>query len=375
MGKKKADTLRVALVHDWLVTYRGGERVLESIAKLFPEAPIYTLFYDERAMPDFFQKRTIKFSKTLNFFKPLRKLLLPWLPAMIESLPLEHYDLIISTSSCVAKGVLPGPHAKHLCYIHSPMRYVWDQRSEYFRGVSALPVAKLAIDIASTSLRQWDVSSCQRVDQFIANSHFVASRVRRYYGRSAKVIHPPIDLERFVPLAADNNKNDFYLAAGAFVSYKRFDLAIKACEALGKKLIVAGSGPMESKLRALAGKYTSFEIQPDPQRWRELLQQAKALIFPGVEDFGMVPIEAMACGTPVIALKKGGALDYIIEGQTGAFFEEPSQESLSQVIGAFDPTNYNQESLHRFAKKFATQQFEAAIAKEIREMLESKDEQ
>jgi glycosyltransferase involved in cell wall biosynthesis len=364
-------TLQVALVHDWLVSYRGGEKVLECIAKMYPDAPIYTLFYKPEAMPDFFKQRTVKVNKAINLLSPIRKLLLPWMPSMIEALPLESYDLIISTSSCVAKGAIPGPQGKHLCYIHSPMRYVWDQRAEYFHGLKILPGAALAIHLASKALRQWDVVSSQRVDRFVANSTFVAQRVRRYYGHTASVIHPPIDLERFCPLEPGQEKQDYFLAAGAFVSYKRFDLAIEACEALGKKLIVAGSGPMEKSLRRLNGRYTKFEIAPSSSRWVELLQNAQALIFPGVEDFGMVPVEALACGTPIIAFEKGGALDYVVPKRTGLFFGEQHVDSLVKVLSTFDPLQFSAEDLSVFAQTFSADRFVKAMKDEINLLLEA----
>ncbi|RYZ83435.1 MAG: hypothetical protein EOP04_19960 [Proteobacteria bacterium] len=225
--------MRVAYVHDWLVTYRGGEKVLEALLELYPDAPIYTLFYSPAQMPASIQQRVVNVPKWLNRLKPLRKALLPILPAAIEALPLEDYDLVISTSSCVAKGVMIGPYAKHLCYIHSPMRYIWDQRQHYLNRERSFSPKEFLIHLLSQRLRIWDVSSNNQVDSFIANSSFVAKRIERYYARKAKVIHPPVDLERFFPTGNKGQKGDYFLAAGAFVSYKRFDLAIKACEELG----------------------------------------------------------------------------------------------------------------------------------------------
>lgn len=356
--------MKVAIVHDWLVSYRGGEKVLEAIAEEYPEAPIYTLFYDPSSMPDSLNGRDIRYPKLLNRFKKIRKLLLPLLPIYVESLPLLKYDLIISSSSCVAKGVIPSPAAKHICYLHSPMRYIWDQRDAYFQGLSKIPGAEFLINLASKQLRIWDVVSASRVDQFIANSNFVKQRVAKYYGKDSTVIHPPINLDFFQPPKNQYKGMPYVLAAGAFVSYKRFDLVIDACEHLGQRLIVAGSGPFEQDLRQRAKQYTEFQISPKDQHWRSLLQNASALIFPGTEDFGMIAIEAMACGTPVIAYKNGGALDFITK-ESGYFIEEQTVEGVITAIEAFEQYHFDKESISRYAKTFDRQHFKKKFLQEV----------
>ncbi len=359
--------MRVAYVHDWLVTYRGGERVLEALLELFPNAPIYTLFYDSKEMPDSIRRRQVIVSPWLNALRPFRKLLLPLLPAAIESFPLEDYDLVISTSSCVAKGVLVGPTARHISYIHSPMRYIWDQRRYYLTPQREFSPREVLIHWLFQKLRMWDVSSNHRVDRFIANSSFVRSRVKRYYGRDAGVVHPPVAVEGFRPQAP--KKGGYFLAAGAFVNYKRFDLAIAACEALGKKLIIAGSGPGEKELRRLAGKMTEFRVKPSALEWVELFQNADALLFPGVEDFGITAIEALAAGTPVIALKAGGALDFIEVGKTGLFFEEPTVASLSEALKTFQAELFHPDYLIKFAGSFSRDLFLRKMRQEIDTMM------
>ena len=366
--------MKVAIVHDWLVSYRGGEKVLEAIASLFPDAPIYTLFYDPAKMPNSINERNIKYPKSLNILSPIRKVLLPTLPAMVESLKLWDYDLIISTSSCVAKGVIPGPYAKHVCYLHSPMRYIWDQQEEYLSQFEQLPGIKTLVRYASVKLRQWDTVSSCRVDKFLVNSSFVAHRVSRFYGRQSKVLHPPINTD-FFEVSDDKAKGGYFLAAGALVHYKRFDLAIHACERLGKKLIVAGKGEMEKKLRRIAGRYTKFEIAPDDDRWKQLLQGADGLIFPGVEDFGMIAIEAMACGTPVIAYQKGGALDFIEPGVTGTFFAEQSVDALTRAIENFSTFNFDQGKIVEFAEKFNQKKFKQGFLSEIEHTLKRETEE
>lgn len=363
--------MKVAFVHDWLVTYRGGEKVLEAMLELFPDAPVFTLFYDENQMPASISQRTVHYPKWLNKFKKVRKLFLPFYPSIIESMPLEEYDLIISTSSCVAKGAIPGPTAKHLCYIHSPMRYIWDQRSHYLKPFQKIPFLSAIFHSLSSRLRMWDTLSSHRVDQFIANSQFVKERVTKYYGRSSEVIPPPVDVEAFKNTPKNTSlRSPYYLVAGAFVSYKKFDLAIQACEASGKKLIVAGSGPDEHRLRKLAGPHTEFMIKPSPKVWKELMANAKALIFPGVEDFGIVAIEALSSGTPLIAFKGGGALDFLRPGQTGTFFSELNVGSLQSVIDKFDSEHFETDDLKAFADQFTKQNFQAKIQSQIKNLTE-----
>lgn len=366
--------MRVAFVHDWLVSYRGGERVLEALLELYPEAPVFTLFYDPHSMPESIRSRDIRVSPWLNAMKGLRKILLPILPSAVESMPLEDYDLIISTSSCVAKGVMVGPESKHICYIHSPMRYIWDQRQHYLVPRREFSPREFLIHLLSERLRIWDVSVNHRVDRFVANSEFVRKRVQRYYGRDAAVIHPPVDVARFQhhKTPSQGQKEGYLLAAGAFVAYKRYDLAIAACESLKKKLIIAGSGPEEAKLRSLAGAHTQIILRPSAEQWVQLFQGADAFLFPGIEDFGITAIEAMASGTPVIAFKAGGALDFIIEGKTGLFFSEANAASLAAQLRAFDPQAFSAEELRAYAEQFQKAQFLKRIKSEISMLLGEK---
>ncbi len=362
--------LKVAIVHDWLVTYRGGEKVLQSIASIFPEAPIYTLFYKPSQLGPWFQGRDIRVPPFLNKFQKIRKLLLPLLPSLIESLPMNDYDLILSTSSCVAKGIIPSVHAKHICYIHSPMRYIWDQRYEYFRSIQNIPFLPILIEYLCSQLRIWDVQSSGRVDRFIANSHFVKARVARYYQRDSSVIHPPVNLDRFKHIDfKKRGAGRYFLIAGAFVSYKRFDLAIEACNALGFPLVVAGSGPMEKSLRKIAQPNVSFVISPSDEKLTELFSDASALIFPGVEDFGILPIEAMACGTPVIAYAKGGACDFIKENLNGIYFHQQTMNSLLQCLQEFKIDKFNRDDIVSSTQAFSEARFLEQIKEEILSVL------
>lgn len=355
--------MKVAFVHDWLVTWRGGEKVLAALAALYPEAPVYTLFYDEAAMPPVITRRQIIAHPVLNRLRKLRKGLLPFMPRAIESFDLSGFDLVISTSSCVAHGALKGPGAKHLCYLHSPMRYIWDQQQEYLDSLRHLPGAGAVIRGLTPRLRAWDIAAAQpeRVDQFVANSSFVAERARRFYRREAAVVHPPIELDRFKPTRPCGERDGYLLATGAFVSYKRFDLAIAACEGLGQKLIVAGKGPMEAAWRKLAGKHTQFVIDPDDATFTALMQGAKALLFPGVEDFGMTAVEAMGCGTPVIAFDAGGARDFIEPGVTGLYFDQAQPASLAEALRGFRPEAFDAQRLRTFAEGFGPMPFQTKM--------------
>lgn len=357
--------MKVCLIHDWLVTHRGGEKVLLAMLGAFPDAQIFTLFYDPKTMAQHFGSYTIHTPPRLGSFSRLRKALLPCYPAIIESFDLEEFDLVISSSSCVAKGVITRPDALHISYIHSPMRYIWDQRSHYFASIDKIPGLRLLKNHWLTSLRQWDFVSSQRPHHLIANSSFVAKRIATYYGREADIIHPPIAIPTAAPAErkmapTQNSQGDYYLLAGAFVPYKRLDLAIAACQQLGRKLIIAGFGPLEQSLRKqLSQQNEAFEliVSPDDEMWQQLLAGAKALLFPGLEDFGMVPVEAMALGTPVIAYGRGGALDYVVDTKTGLLFDEPTPASLAAAIERFEQLDFDPIALAAHAKRFSEQSF------------------
>ena len=348
--------VRTAFVHDWLDTYRGGEKVLEALLELYPEAPVYTLFYKNDHLPKSITSRVVIYPKLLNLFRKFRKFLLPVLPHFVERLDLSEFDLVVSTSSCVAKGVKTREDAFHLCYIHSPMRYIWDQQPEYLESIKHISFAVGFFKLITPYLRRWDVESSARVDQFVVNSSFVGKRVENLYKRSSVVIHPPIELERF-QIQKQKNEKDYFIVAGAFVSYKRFDVAIKACVKAGKRLVVAGSGSMEKEWRKHADDQIEFVIRPSDEQFLQLIQGAKALIFPGVEDFGMIAIEAMACGVPVIAHRQGGALDFIKEGQTGRLFDNANLDELITILDQFDADEFSSEDIRGFAMGFSKKLF------------------
>jgi glycosyltransferase involved in cell wall biosynthesis len=355
---------RVALVHDWLTGMRGGEKVLEVIASLFPKAPIYTLFHFPGSVSQALESHPVhtSFLQRAPGLRGRYRSYLPLFPVAIEELDLTGYDLVISSSHCVAKGVIPSPDAFHLCYCHTPMRYAWDQEHAYFPRRDGA-VARMR-SLALTALRSWDVSSATRVNQFVANSSFVARRIRSYYGRDAEVLHPPVDVEYFTPGSARETRKeeDYCLMVSALAPYKRVDLAIAACDRLGIELRIIGDGPERERLEELAGPKTRFLGHVEPRRLRELYRGARLFLQPGVEDFGIACVEALACGTPVVAVGKGGVLDIVEDGRHGVLY--PDWGGPSDVAEAIDKAlgiELNVRDLRRRAESFAEGSFTARL--------------
>lgn len=331
--------MKVALVHDWLTGMRGGEKCLECLCELFPNADLYTLIHTKKNCSKTIEGMNIiaSFVDRIPGKNRYYRHMLPIFPVAIERFILKDYDLILSSSHCVAKGIIPGPDSLHISYIHSPMRYVWDMYEDYFGADRINKIAGAAIPFIATYLRAWDVASSARVDHFIANSHHVARRIKKYYRRNARVIHPPVDLDRFK--IADET-DDYYLMVSAFAPYKRVDLAIDAFNHLGYRLKIVGTGQEEGRLKKIAGQNIEFLGWQSDDAIIDLYSKCKAFIFPGEEDFGITPLEAMASGRPVIAYAKGGALETIKglndENPTGVFFEEQSREALVSAIKEFE---------------------------------------
>jgi glycosyltransferase involved in cell wall biosynthesis len=352
---------RVALIHYWLVQMRGGEKVLEALCEMYPDAHIYTHVVDRSKLSEIIKRHAIytTFIAKLPFSKRLYQGFLPLMPCALEELDLSAYDLVISSESGPAKGVITRPDAVHLCYCHSPMRYIWDQYHVYRRDSGI--ATRLFMSIFAKGLRIWDQSSASRVDRFIANSNFVRMRIRKYYGRDAGVIFPPVELENFTVAAAP--ARDFYLCLGELVPYKKTVIAVEAFTRLGKRLVVVGDGGDRKKLEKIAGQNVEFLGRESNERIAWLYANCEALIFPGQEDFGIVPLEAMAAGRPVIAYRGGGALDTVVEGVTGTFFNEQTPESLSSAILRYEATadKFQPELMRRHASGFCKARFKAEI--------------
>ena len=352
--------MKVAIIHYWLVSQRGGEKVLDALCAIWPEADIFTHVYDPAKSSPALLKRVVKttFIQKLPFAKRLYKKYLPLMPFALEMLNLSGYDLVISSESGPAKGVLVDPTAVHICYCHSPMRYIWDQYHVY-RAHSGR-ITRFAMALLLPALRAWDFLSAARVDHFVANSRFVASRIDKYYRRQATVIYPPVDVDQFsiVP-----DIGDYYLALGQLVPYKRIDIAVDAFTLMGKRLIVAGTGEEERKLKASAGASIEFVGWQSDAQIRDLMSHCKALVFPGEEDFGIVPVEAMASGRPVIAFGRGGALETVFPGKTGVLFGEQSVDAVCAAVEAYerDAACFDPQEIRAHAELFRPEIFAERI--------------
>lgn len=367
------ENLKVAIVHDWLVNYGGAERVVETFLEIFPQADIYTLVYDEKKMDKSFSKEKVHttFIQRIPKATKLYTKLLPLMPLAFEELNLTKYDLVISSSSCCAKGIITSPNTLHLSYIHSPMRYIWDLYYEYKEKSNFL--VKIFMTAFSKKLRIWDITSSRRIDVLIANSNYIKKRIKKCWGLDAEVINPPVETEKYFP----NNKEaeDFYVVFSRFVAYKRIDLAIEACKELGRKLIVIGDGEEREKLKKIADndKNIIFTGRISDEEVRDYLQRCKAMIFSAEEDFGIIPVEVQACGRPVIAYGKGGALETVVNKKTGIFFYEQNKESVIKAIKEFEQMEFNTEDILENSKKFSKEIFKEKILKIVEEKLNEKN--
>ena len=325
--------LRVALIHYWLVGMRGGERVLERIARLYPEADIFAHVVDPAAISDELRTRRIRTSFVAKLPRAARlyQSYLPLMPLALEQLDLRGYDLVISSESGPAKGAIAAPDALHVCYCHSPMRYLWDQYPAYREQAGT--IRRTAMPLLCHYLRNWDMASAARVDSFIANSTFIRRRIRRAWGRESHVVHPPVPVDLYKPA---ESISDSYLWVGQLIPYKRPDLAVDAFTRLGLPLLVVGDGDMATDLKRRAGPNIRFIHRLPFDKLRQAYAEARALVFTAEEDFGIVPVEANAAGRPVIAYGRGGVLDSIKDGATGLFFGEQTIEALIDAVERFE---------------------------------------
>ncbi len=351
-------TLRIALVHEWLITLGGSDRVLLALHQVFPEAPVFVSLHDPRRLPNEFKAMRVHTTwlQRLPGTVGHHRLLVPLMPLAFRSIDLRGYDIVLSSSHSCAKGVRVDPGAVHICYCHTPMRYAWDLAPTYLRASPS--VMRPAVWMMQAGLRHWDRATARHVSHFIANSRFVADRIWRHYQREATVIYPPVDVEYFTPAG---RAEDFFLLVSRLVPYKRVDLAVEAFNQLGTPLVVVGDGPEGSRLRALARSNVTLVGEVSDEALREYYRRCLALVFPAEEDFGLVSVEAQACGRPVIAYGAGGARESVIAGETGIFFAEQSVAALTAAVRSFDPEAFDPATIRRHAERFSRQRFQRQI--------------
>ena len=362
--------MRVALVHYWLTAQRGGEKVLEALCALFPQAVIFTHVCDRTTLSPLLARHEIRqsFIHRLPFAKRHYRHYLPLMPLALEELDMRGFDLIISSESGPAKGVIAPTRTPHLCYCHSPMRYLWDMYHDYREHSGAL--TRLCMSPVFHRLRQWDALSALRVDRFVANSRNVAARIGKIYRREAHIVHPPVDVDFFAQ-GATTGPRSYYLFFGQLEAYKRAELAVAACTQARLPLVVLGTGREEKRLRAMAGPTVRFEGWQPAENVRRRLQGARALLFPGEEDFGIIPVEAMAAACPVIAYGAGGALESVRDGESGLFFREQNTDSLLDAIARFEglEKNFDPRALLTQARRFGPEQFVVGIRAQLESLL------
>jgi glycosyltransferase involved in cell wall biosynthesis len=364
--------MKVAIIHDWLNGMRGGEKVLEILCDIFPDAPIFTLFYEPDQISEKIRNRKIihsylqKFPNSRKFYRYL----LPFYKKAIESFDLSGYDLIISISHCAAKSVRIPKGCTHICYCLSPIRYIWDKYDDYFANKSPFSPVRIMMALMRKRLQLWDSESAAGVDFFITSSEYIAKRIQRCYKRDSKVIAPPVDTKFFNPgdsIPPPPGNEDYYLIVSALVPYKRVGIAVEAFKNRKEKLIIAGSGPEEVHLKRNAPDNVIFKGWIEDSEILDLYRKCKALIFTPEEDFGIVPLEAMSCGKPVIAFGSGGALETVVENKTGVFFMEQTSKSLSEILDKFDPDEFDPIEIRKHAKKYSKENFVKKMKQYIQE--------
>jgi glycosyltransferase involved in cell wall biosynthesis len=355
---------RVAIIHYWLVGMRGGERVIERLLKLFPHADLFTHVYVPEAMSQTIRSRTVRTSfiqKLPGAARHYQKYL-PLMPMALEELDLRGYDLVISSESGPAKGVIAAPDARHICYVHSPMRYLWDHYHDYRSSAGRL--SRLAMPWVFHRLRMWDVTSAARVDSFVANSNFIRQRIKRVWNRSAEVVHPPVDVSLFRPSADVGQR---YLWVGQMTPYKRADIALEAFNRLGLPLLMVGDGEMNADLRRRAKSNITIVDRLDFASLRAAYAEARALVFTAEEDFGIVPVEAMASGRPVLAYGRGGVRDSIVPYETGLFFDAQTPEAVVDGIERMESwlPSFDARVAVQQAARFAPEYFDEGILRAV----------
>lgn len=357
--------MRIAVVHDWLTEMGGAEAVFYAFMEVFPDASFYVSVIDRKRLPKKFADKSIKTSflqKLPNFLRKSHRNLFFLYPFAFESFDFSDFDVVLSSTVFAGKGIITGANTKHICYCHTPTRYLWEYRSEYTKNFGK--IKRIIYGMFCHFLRIWDLSAALKVDYFIANSKAVQDRIKKTYRRESTIIYPPVRCNEFLPSEADG---DYYLVLSRFVEYKRIDLAIKVCSELGKKLIVIGEGCEQKKLKKFANGNIQFLGRLPNEQVKKYVSECRALLFPGEEDFGIVPVEVMSSGRPVIAYGKGGALDTVVDGETGVLFGEQSVEALKAAIERFEGMSFDKQRIRGHALKFD----ESVFREKIREFVEN----
>lgn len=352
--------MKIALVHDYLVQYGGAERVLEAFCEIFPDAPIYTMVYDEKATNGAFGKRKIhtSFLQKIPLISSHHRAYPLLMPIAIESFDLSGYDVVFSDSNSYAKGAITGQNTLHISYCHTPMRYAWDDCHRHINDFNYSKITRKFVPLGMNYLRVWDKISSDRPDKYIANSKFVSARIKKYYHKDAQVIHPPVNIENFH--VADKTE-DYYLLIGRALPYKRFDIVIKAFNDLGFPLKIIGKGPEIKQLKKIASDNIEFLGYLNDKEVAAFYSKAKALIFPSEEDFGIIPLEAMASGRPVIAYRGGGTLETIVENETGTFFNEQNPQAIIAAVKNFNAESFDPQKIRQYAESFDKEIFKRNI--------------
>jgi glycosyltransferase involved in cell wall biosynthesis len=364
--------LRVALVHDWLTGMRGGEKVLEALCEIFPAAPLYTLVRVPGTVSARIEARPIHTSFVQHLPAPgrLYRHYLPLYPLAVELWDFSSFDLVISSSHCAVKSVKARKDAVHVCYCHSPMRYAWDQFDAYFGPDQIGKLKSRLMRPIMHEMARWDRATATRADRFLANSQYVAGRIGRYYNRRSAVVYPPVDTDFYTPESRSSSRG--FLIVSALVPYKRLDVAIEACRRLAAPLTIVGTGPEEARLRALAGPDVRFLGWLPDEHIRTLYRSATATLLPGTEDFGIVPVESQACGTPVVALDDGGARETVIDGETGVLVPEPTAEAFTAGLERAAQVSFDPAAARANALRFSKQEFATSIKSAVNDAITEK---
>ncbi len=346
--------MRIAFVHDYLVQHGGAERVLECFCEMYPYAPIYTIVYNKEAMHGAFEDKRIytSYLQKMPFTKNWHRIFPLLMPPAIEQFDFSAYDVVVSDSSSYAKGIITRPETLHICYMHTPMRYAWDDCQKYTRDFYFPGFIKSIIPFAMNYIRLWDKVSADRVDVFVANSNFVANRIKKYYRKDSIVVHPPVDTKRFSPVEKESRSKPYFLMVGRLIAYKRHDITIKAFNELGITLKIIGRGPELKRLKKIAGRSIEFLGRVDDEELKKYYRQCQGVIFPQEEDFGIVAMEALSCGKPLVAFLGGDIPEHMEDQTMGVFFQEQTSQAIAQAVRKFNTLTFDSQYISAKVQKF-----------------------